>query len=123
MRILLITPPLTQLNTPYPATAYMKAMLERDGHTVRQRDLGIEVADRVLSGKFLSSIGLMREAHLIEPIKRFLRGQDDTLGPRIANRFLLPEGKRFSQLDDDNLEWSFGVSGTTDKAQIGRAHV
>ena len=47
---------------------------------------------------------------------RFLRGQDDTLGPRIANRSLLPEGKRFEQLDDDNLEWSFGVSGTTDKA-------
>lgn len=117
MRILLITPPLTQLNTPYPATAYMKAMLEREGHSVRQRDLGIEVADRVLSGKFLSSIGLMREAHLIEPIKRFLRGQDDTLGPRIANRSLLPEGKRFEQLDTDNLEWSFGVSGTTDKAQ------
>ena len=29
---------------------------------------------------------------------------------------MLPEGKRFEQLDEDNLEWSFGVSGTTDKA-------
>ncbi len=117
MRILLITPPLTQLNTPYPATAYMKAQLESEGHTVRQRDLGIEVADRVLSEDFLNGIGMAREARLIGPVKRFLRGQDDTLGPRIANRSLLPEGGRFSQLDDDNLEWSFGVSGTTDKAQ------
>ena len=117
MKILLITPPLTQLNTPYPATAYLKGYYAAQGHEVRQVDLGIEVADRVLSATFLSSIGLEREARLVEPVKRFLRGQDDTLGPRIANRSLLPEGKRFVQLDEDNLEWSFGVSGTTDKAQ------
>ncbi len=116
MRILLITPPLTQLNTPYPATAYLKGYYTAQGYEVRQVDLGIEVADRVLSREFLQSIGLTEQARLIEPVKRFLRGQDDTLGPRIANRSLLPEGKRFEQLDDDNLEWSFGVSGTTDKA-------
>ena len=116
MRILLITPPLTQLNTPYPATAYLKGYYMAQGAEVRQVDLGIEVADRVLSREFLAGIGLEEQARLIEPVKRFLRGQDDTLGPRIANRSLLPEGKRFEQLDEDNLEWSFGVSGTTDKA-------
>lgn len=116
MRILLITPPLTQLNTPYPATAYLKGYYKAQGAEVRQVDLGIEVADRVLSREFLAGIDLEEQARLIEPVKRFLRGQDDTLGPRIANRSLLPEGKRFEQLDDDNLEWSFGVSGTTDKA-------
>ena len=116
MRILLITPPLTQLNTPYPATAYLKGYYVAQGHEVRQVDLGIELADQVLSRNFLESIGLEEQARLIEPVKRFLRGQDDTLGPRIANRSLLPEGKRFAQLDEDNLEWSFGVSGTTDKA-------
>ena len=116
MQILLITPPLTQLNTPYPATAYLKGYYTAQGHEARQVDLGIEVADRVLSREFLKSIGLEEQARLIEPVKRFLRGQDDTLGPRIANRSLLPEGKRFEQLDEDNLEWSFGVSGTTDKA-------
>ena len=116
MRVLLITPPLTQLNTPYPATAYLKGYYREQGAEVRQVDLGIEVADRVLSREFLMSIGLEEQARLIEPVKRFLRGQDDTLGPRIANRSLLPEGKRFEQLDEDNLEWSFGVSGTTDKA-------
>ena len=116
MKILLITPPLTQLNTPYPATAYLKGYYSAQGHEVRQMDLGIEVADHVLSRSFLESIGLEEQARLIEPVKRFLRGQDDTLGPRIANRSLLPEGKRFEQLDEDNLEWSFGVSGTTDKA-------
>ena len=117
MRILLITPPLTQLNTPYPATAYLKGLYVSQGHEVRQVDLGIEVADRVLSRDFLKGIGLERESQLIDPVKRFLRGEDDTLGPRIANRTLLPEGGRFAQLDEDNLEWSFGVSGTTDRAQ------
>ena len=116
MRILLITPPLTQLNTPYPATAYLKGYYVAQGHEVRQVDLGIEVADRVLSRRFLEGVGLEEQARLIEPVKRFLRGQDDTLAPRIANRSLLPEGQRFAQLNDDNLEWSFGVSGTTDKA-------
>ena len=115
MRILLITPPLTQLNTPYPATTVMNGYYAAQGHTVRQVDLGIEVADRILSHDFLQSIGLEREAAVIEPVKRFLRGQDDTLGPRIANHTLLPEGPRFAQLDD--LEWAFGTSGTTDKAQ------
>ncbi len=116
MRILLITPPLTQLNTPYPATAYLKGYYAAQGHEVRQVDLGIEVADRVLSRNFLENIGLTSQARIIEPVKCFLRGQDDTLAPRIANRSLLPEGKRFQQLNDDNLEWSFGVAGTTDKA-------
>ena len=116
MRILLLTPPLTQLNTPYPATAYLKGYYVAQGHEVRQVDLGIEVVDRVLSREFLTGIGLEEQARLIEPVKRFLRGQDDTLGPRIVNRSLLPEGKRFAQLDEDNMEWSFGVSGTTDKA-------
>ena len=116
MKVLLITPPLTQLNTPYPATAYLKGYFVAQGHEVRQVDLGIEVADRVLSREFLESIGLKEQARLVEPVKRFLRGQDDTLGPRISNRSLLPEGNRFGQLDQDNLEWSFGVSGTTDKA-------
>ncbi|MCR5821327.1 MAG: radical SAM protein [Bacteroidales bacterium] len=114
-RILLVTPPLTQLNTPYPATAYMKGRLDALGHLTAQVDLSIETVDRVLSADFLSSIGLEREARLIEPVKRFLRGQDDTMGPRIANRSLLPEGPRFHALGD--LEWSFGVSGTVDKAQ------
>ena len=117
MRILFITPPLTQLNTPYPATAYLKGYYTAQGHEARQVDLGIEVVDRVLSRDFLESIRLEEQARLVEPVKRFLRGQDDTLGPRIANRSLLPEGNRFAQLDEDNMEWSFGVSGTTDKAQ------
>jgi len=43
MHLLLLTPPFTQLNTPYPATAYIKGFLNTKGHSSFQADLGIEV--------------------------------------------------------------------------------
>ncbi|MFK8164486.1 MAG: radical SAM protein, partial [Lewinella sp.] len=43
MSILLITPPFTQLNTPYPATAYLKGFLNTKDIPAEQMDLGIEV--------------------------------------------------------------------------------
>ncbi|MBC7643014.1 MAG: radical SAM protein, partial [Flavobacterium sp.] len=41
--IFLITPPFTQLNTPYPATAYLKGFLNTKNIASYQTDLGIEV--------------------------------------------------------------------------------
>jgi hypothetical protein len=41
--ILLITPPFTQLNTPYPATAYIKGFLNTKNIASDQMDLGIDV--------------------------------------------------------------------------------
>ncbi len=41
--LLLITPPFTQLNTPYPATAYLKGFLNTKNISAFQFDLGIEV--------------------------------------------------------------------------------
>jgi hypothetical protein len=41
--IFLITPPFTQLNTPYPATAYLKGFFNTKGISAVQADLGIEV--------------------------------------------------------------------------------
>ena len=40
--LLLITPPFTQLNTPYPATPYLKGFLNTKGIDTFQMDLGIE---------------------------------------------------------------------------------
>lgn len=125
MKILLITPPLTQLNTPYPATAVLKGFLEARGHSAAQADLGIELVDRIYTRQWLSRIAatlpdsgkdyLLRCADCVEPVMRFLRGGESTLAPRIANRSLLPEGDRFRQLAD--TEWAFGVAGTDDKAR------
>ena len=111
MKFLLITPPLTQLNTPYPATSMLKAFLQGHGHTATQTDLGIELVDNIYSQEWLSLYAatidnleerayLLRCSDVVEPAKAFLRGQDNTLATRIANRSLLPEGPRFEQLTD-----------------------
>jgi len=41
--LFLLTPPFTQLNTPYPATAYLKGFLNTKNISSFQMDLGIEV--------------------------------------------------------------------------------
>lgn len=49
--ILLVTPPFTQLNTPYPATAYLKGFLNTKKISSFQSDLGIEVILEIFSKK------------------------------------------------------------------------
>ncbi|MCK7468411.1 MAG: hypothetical protein MZU91_10080 [Desulfosudis oleivorans] len=49
MKIFLITPPFTQLNTPYPATPYLKGFLKSQGYEVFQADLGIELINKIFS--------------------------------------------------------------------------
>lgn len=126
MKFLLITPPLTQLNTPYPATAMLKAFLQSKGYEVSQADLGIELIDRIYSHDWLAHYAeafsdkeeqeyITRCSEVMEPVLRFLRGEESTLAPRIANRSLLPEGPRFNQIGD--LEWAFGTAGTEDRAR------
>jgi radical SAM superfamily enzyme YgiQ (UPF0313 family) len=53
MKILLLTPPMTQLNTPYPATAYLKGFL-------RSREIAAEQADPALELflELFSAVGL-----------------------------------------------------------------
>ncbi|GBL38857.1 hypothetical protein EMGBD2_01150 [Nitrospirota bacterium] len=47
--VLLLTPPLTQLNTPYPATAYLTGFLRSRGIDADQADLGIDMVLRLFS--------------------------------------------------------------------------
>ncbi len=130
MKFLLITPPLTQLNTPYPATAVLKGYLEGCGHMVAQADLGIELVDRMMRADWLRRAArwaadgqgggrmagvLLQAAGVVEPVMRFLRGEDDTLAWRIANGSLLPQGRRMRQAED--VEWAFGNAGITDRAR------
>ena len=55
MRILLLTPPMTQLNTPYPATAYLTGCLRKHAPAaeVAQADFSIELFLRLLSKRGL----------------------------------------------------------------------
>ena len=147
MRVLLVTPPMTQLNTPYPATAYLTGCLRAlaaDQCTVAQADFSLELFLRLFSGAGLTAIRARLDpsadttavahfrAHadayldLVDPVVRFLQGRDASLAMRIAGRAFLPEGPRFAALDDggagvdadgDSLAWAFGQLGTTDRAR------
>ncbi|MDO7884471.1 B12-binding domain-containing radical SAM protein [Hymenobacter cheonanensis] len=134
-RLLLITPPLTQLNTPYPATAYIKGFLGGRGYEVRQADLSIELVLRLFSKAGLTRVfdeiersgfelsdNAQRMLRLrrryeatIGPAIRFLQNKDLTLAPRICHGRFLPEASRFDNVAD--LDTAFGTMGLTDQAR------
>ena len=56
MQLALVLPPLTQLNAPYPATAYLARALRDNGVACTQRDLGIEWILRLYSREGLTAV-------------------------------------------------------------------
>lgn len=133
--ILLVTPPFTQLNTPYPATAYLTGFLRQQGYIAHQADLGLEVTLKIFSQSglqqifnYLASIDetisensfrifSLRDHYLrtINPVIQFLQNKKPTLAHVIVERGFLPEASRFQQLQD--LSWAFGHMGIQDKAR------
>jgi hypothetical protein len=147
LRVLSVIPPMTQLNTPYPSTAYLTGFLRSRGVDAVQEDLALALVLRLLSA---GGLLLLRDAvqalptarhtaqtrHFVDEYPRyaatvtrvigFLQGQDPTLAHRINTRFFLPEGERFGALDiynqlyaedADPLAWAFGALGLQDKAR------
>ena len=132
--LLLITPPFTQLNTPYPATAYIKGFLNTKNISSYQIDLGIEVILELFSKEgmqriFAKEIDLknssensqrifaLREEYMktIDQVILFLQNKNPTLARQICSMNFLPEASRFNQLDD--MEFAFGNMGLQDKAK------
>ncbi len=146
-RVLSVIPPMTQLNTPYPSTAYLTGFLRSRGIDAVQTDLALALVLRLFTPEGLDAIreralalpeagrsasvhafldGFARYRRTIAPTLAFLQGRDGTLAHRIAARELLPEGPRFTaleqygHLDDgsgDPLGWAFGALGTHDRAR------
>jgi radical SAM superfamily enzyme YgiQ (UPF0313 family) len=116
--VLLITPPLTQLNTPYPATAYLTGFLHAQGIEASQADLGIEMVLRLFSRSGLQAVfdrvrkqgeelpGEARQmlavepayVNAIEPVIEFLQGRNPSLALLLARPGFLPQGPRFANL-------------------------
>ncbi|PJJ66984.1 B12-binding domain-containing radical SAM protein [Chryseobacterium geocarposphaerae] len=132
--LLLITPPFTQLNTPYPATAYIKGFLNTKNISSYQIDLGIEVILKLFSKDGIQKIFdkeidietvsensqrifALRNEYLktIDQVISFLQGKTPTLARQICSMNFLPEASRFNQLDD--MEFAFGNMGLQDKAK------
>jgi radical SAM superfamily enzyme YgiQ (UPF0313 family) len=131
--ILLITPPFTQLNTPYPATAYLKGFLNTKNIFAFQVDLGIEVILEIFSKQGLidlfnkaKKVGLSENAirilalqkdyiRTVDQVMLFLMGKNPTLAKQICSGNFLPQASRFKQESD--LDWAFGFMGSQDKAK------
>ena len=138
-KLLLITPPFVQPNTPYPATAYLKGYLARQGFAVEQADLSIELLNRIFSRDFLRQVfdaypacrakssqidDNLDRIHALAPhyldtvecVMRFLRNSDNTLATLMVGGDFLPQGSRFETVGD--LDYFFGTLGTTDCARM-----
>lgn len=120
IRVLSVIPPMTQLNTPYPSTAYLTGFLRSRGVDAVQEDLALKLVLRLLSPAGLDDIRARAEAlpkkqrtplvqgfiehfaryrFTIGPTIAFLQGRDPTIAHRIASRTFLPEGPRFDAVD------------------------
>ena len=143
--VLSVIPPMTQLNTPYPSTAYLTGFLRSRGVAATQEDLALklvlnlftphgmaQIRDKALllpEAKRSASVNFFldffeRYENTIAPTIAFLQGKDSTLSHRIAGRGFLPEGPRFTALDAyddgesaDPLAWAFGALGQQDRAR------
>jgi hypothetical protein len=133
--LFLFTAPFTQLNTPYPATAYLKGFLNTKNISSYQADLGIETTlalfckeglihlfeqVQLLPKEFSTNaqrILALKDDYIqtIDSVINFLQGKNPTLAQLICKRTFLPEASRFAQTDD--MEWAFGSMGIQDKAK------
>jgi len=145
MKVLSLIPPMTQLNTPYPSTAYLTGFLRSRQIDAAQEDLALALVLSFFTSQGISEIHTQaltlpeqdRSASVnyfldyfesyqdtIEPVIAFLQGRDSTLSHRINTRDFLPEGPRFFSLDAyddedsaDPLAWAFGALGSHDRAR------
>jgi radical SAM superfamily enzyme YgiQ (UPF0313 family) len=142
LRVLSLIPPMTQLNTPYPSTAYLTGFLRSRGISAHQHDLALALVLRLFSRtgfeRLLTAVraapqtptlthfvhAFERYVATVEPVIAFLQGRDSTLAHRINTRQFLPEGPRFAALDhylpdedEDPLAWAFGALGLQDRAR------
>ncbi|SMF31444.1 B12-binding domain-containing radical SAM protein [Pseudogulbenkiania subflava] len=120
LRVLSLIPPMTQLNTPYPSTAYITGFLRSRQVPAVQEDLALALVLRLFSVEGLQAIreridaippkkrsaqvhGFVEqfERYLatITPTIAFLQGRDSTVSHRICSRNFLPEGARFASLE------------------------
>ena len=144
-KVLCLIPPMTQLNTPYPSTAYLTGFLRSRAVDAVQADLALALVLRLMSHTGLLQLReaalsrpeeersgpvnffldhFERYAQTIDRVIAFLQGRDSTLAHRIASRAFLPEGPRFAALDSyddeetgDPLGGAFGALGSSDRAR------
>lgn len=132
-KILFITPPFTQLNTAYPASAYLKGFLEEHEVSISHCDLSIELFTSIFTGDFLSAIfeeaanlenyyypevSAMKEMYIsrVDVVIGFLQKQDIETALKILDSHFLPVGHRLMHVNTE-IQWEAGDIGIIDKAK------
>lgn len=142
-RVLLVTPPMVQVNTPYPATAVLAGFLQDQGIETAQADLSLGLALRLFSGQGLRQMEaeirsrragrltpsvrhFLRHADVygqtVERVVAFLQGRDPSAARAIVARNWLPEGPRFQETGDRDQE-TVSAQGLSAHAPFGPAGI
>jgi len=132
-KLLLITPPFTQLNTAYPATSYLKGFLKEKEVSVSHCDLSIELFTSIFTSDFLHAIFYeamelenynypliieMKELYIsiVEVVIGFLQKEDIETAKQILEDGFLPLGHRLLNVNPE-IKWDTGEPGVIDKAK------
>lgn len=135
LRITVLVPPMTQVNTPYAALPHLVGLLRSWGHQVVPIDAALELALRLYSSTGLERLfaavraagvppewaemlaNAPRYIRAISPVIAFLQGRDEALAGRIVRQAFLPQGPRFAGIAAEAEREAFGRLGQTDHAR------
>ncbi|MCU7490412.1 MAG: radical SAM protein [Ignavibacteria bacterium] len=132
MKVLLIIPPFSQINTPYPSAPQLSGFLRSRGIEARTFDLSLTSALKLFSRPGLERIFsciagseddvvkralALRNKYVstIDPVINFLQGKNPNLAYRIVQDGFLPQGEAFSRETDE--KGAFGYFSLQDKAK------
>jgi len=133
MKILLVIPPFTQINTPYPSVTQLAGFLTENNYQPLSLDLSIKVFLRIFSSSGLKNIFTkitvsrldenslrlysLKDLYItnIDKVIEFLQGKNPNLAYVLSQDGFLPQGESFST-EVDELK-SFGELGIQDKAK------
>ena len=121
-KILLVTPPMVQINSPYAATPVLSGFLRQHGYAVTQCDLSAQLAAKLFSSELIKEMGIkvnsskkLRRSEIgdfflsyyedyletIDAAVDFLKGKAPELQKYFLKRDSLPEGINFYNFADE----------------------
>ena len=123
IKTLLITPPFTQLNTPYPATSYLSGFLKANDAPTVQCDLSIELFSRIFTRNVILEIFAEAEAqsnfkfkkvwkqrqeyiNKVDMVIAYLREQEESTAKHFVSGSFLPVAHRSEKIAEsyENLD-------------------
>ena len=132
-KLLLVIPPFSQLNTPYPATAYLKGFLDSQEIESHQVDLSIELFTSIFTKEFLTEAFVEAQKlkeisytkilkkkeeyiQLVDEVIQFLQTPTYEKAQKLSRISYFPSGHRLSAVNK-SIQWESGENGVIDRAK------